>query len=882
MPCYKFLVLGLFLLCCFNAHAQFSRQWVSQQILSGNESRQEFTSQVTDRQQNIITATFNGIYRETYHIALTKHTTKGQKLWSSVYQDEKSKWDQPVGLKTDREGNIYLLGWSQLTDNDGTFFIAKYTADGNKAWSRPVGRKHMTRHSFVVSETGEVYATGSKNESIGESSRIFKFNTTGEEAWSTDFIGSDGKGGNPTALALDGNGSLLVGGSLSESVTGSPQQHSARLLKLNAQTGAKTFTGNYISDDVTFKTDYETLNQVLVAESGNTYLVTQRNGLYLYQVLLYKVSEAGELKFTKAVGATDESTYMEVVLSRDEQVTLLGKELKYRDIWDYFLTAFNSSGQRQYYHKYNEYNQQTFDIKRVVPSDLGLSPSGVVAVTGYRDVVQRPPTWLMDPIVIQPARATTILYNTTGSPTWTETRRDMTDEWEEGFGLDFTSDRSFYLSGRQISGENLVISRYTNCNDFAVSASQNKTICAGGEVKLEAAVNSGEATFSWSPATGLSAANVSNPVASPSQTTTYTVTATNAEGCTATAQVTVNVSAVPTVSITASSATSFCQGGSVELTAAASTATSSYQWFRNGDEINGATSSRLLVNSSGAYKVRVSNGSCSETSAVKEVSVLASITDNIILRNQNICSGGSAAAIVGETPKGGNGTYTYQWQRSTNGTSFTDIAGATTKNYEAGALQSTTWFRRLVTSGSCTSTSEPVRITVNPMPVVSLSTFEQTCHNAAAFTLSGGLPAGGTYLGKGVVNGKFHPGEAGPGIHTITYTYTSPEGCTASASQNINVTSCSVTSIDENELKVPVSIYPNPTNGRVSVEVEFASGTDATLRLTDLSGRVIYTKVYQKQLKLQESLLLKTEPRGVYLLQLITKDGAIQRKIVLH
>lgn len=48
-------------------------------------------------------------------------------------------------------------------------------------------------------------------------------------------------------------------------------------------------------------------------------------------------------------------------------------------------------------------------------------------------------------------------------------------------------------------------------------------------------------SYSWSPATGLSSTNSANPVASPAQTTTYTVTVTNSYGSSTTVSITVRV-----------------------------------------------------------------------------------------------------------------------------------------------------------------------------------------------------------------------------------------------------------------------------------------------------------------------------------------------------
>jgi gliding motility-associated-like protein len=70
-----------------------------------------------------------------------------------------------------------------------------------------------------------------------------------------------------------------------------------------------------------------------------------------------------------------------------------------------------------------------------------------------------------------------------------------------------------------------------------VTVSPDTDICSGGSTTLSA---SGGATYSWSPADGLSSTNIPNPVASPASTTTYTVTVSNAQ-CSSTGTVTVTV-----------------------------------------------------------------------------------------------------------------------------------------------------------------------------------------------------------------------------------------------------------------------------------------------------------------------------------------------------
>ncbi|MHB8262069.1 MAG: T9SS type B sorting domain-containing protein, partial [Bacteroidia bacterium] len=110
------------------------------------------------------------------------------------------------------------------------------------------------------------------------------------------------------------------------------------------------------------------------------------------------------------------------------------------------------------------------------------------------------------------------------------------------------------------------------------------TICNGGSQTFTV---SGASTYTWTPAATLDNPNIANPTASPTSTTVYSVTGTDANTCSnmTPATVTVNVSPAPTLSLSASSYT-ICNGSSQALSVTAGLNT--YTWTPAGS-LNNST-----------------------------------------------------------------------------------------------------------------------------------------------------------------------------------------------------------------------------------------------------------------------------------------------------
>ncbi|MBS1525885.1 MAG: gliding motility-associated C-terminal domain-containing protein [Bacteroidetes bacterium] len=216
-----------------------------------------------------------------------------------------------------------------------------------------------------------------------------------------------------------------------------------------------------------------------------------------------------------------------------------------------------------------------------------------------------------------------------------------------------------------------------------------------------------------------------------------------------------------------------CSGASLVLTGDAANPTpNSYLWqvLQNGVWVNAPGTNNAknyqasaLVNNTNANIVfslrrQITTGTAVTDDSFYDVTVqpVVPVANNTIASpvTNTFCANGDPAALVGSGPAGGDGSnYAFQWQSSTNNVNFVDIAGATAKDYDPAAITVTTYYRRTVTSGSCTlpSLSNVVTMTVQPplanntVTAPAVTTF---CASGTPGSLAGSTPAGGsgTYL----------------------------------------------------------------------------------------------------------------------------------------
>ncbi len=300
-------------------------------------------------------------------------------------------------------------------------------------------------------------------------------------------------------------------------------------------------------------------------------------------------------------------------------------------------------------------------------------------------------------------------------------------------------------------------------------------ICPGESLNLSA---SGGFAYAWSPTDGLSITNFPNPIATPAQTTTYTVTVTGSFGCTGTDQVTVVVSPPPFFPVS-NIDTTVCSTDVLELQLTDINFISNYQyeWSPTAGLDNPIIPNPIAtVTDDISYTITVTNQYGCQT--VRTINITRN-NDNFSLNLGNdttLCNGGTLT-LTAEP-----GFDSYLWSNGSTANTLT-------------ITQSGTYALTVTNSIGCAATDE---ITVNIETVQPTITGNLTITEGQTTTLSTQEGFDQYVWSNEATTSQISVSEGG----TYSVTVTSTNGCTGSATATVQA-------LNRNELLIPNAFSPN-------------------------------------------------------------------------
>lgn len=143
--------------------------------------------------------------------------------------------------------------------------------------------------------------------------------------------------------------------------------------------------------------------------------------------------------------------------------------------------------------------------------------------------------------------------------------------------------------------------------------------------------------------------------------------------------------------------------------------------------------------------------------------------------------------------------------------------------------------------------------------MIAIDSLTPICYLSSPLPLSA-TPVGGTFTGIGVNSNIFMPSTAGVGTHTLTYTYTTPEGCSDSKTVQIELFDC----LSNEEINIsPIQLFPNPFQSTLQINSEKLNLS--SIEIINSLGQVVYMSTISNS---NQTFELGSLKYGVYFVKL--------------
>ncbi|MCC5944240.1 MAG: fibronectin type III domain-containing protein [Bernardetiaceae bacterium] len=347
----------------------------------------------------------------------------------------------------------------------------------------------------------------------------------------------------------------------------------------------------------------------------------------------------------------------------------------------------------------------------------------------------------------------------------------------------------------------------------------------------------------------------------------------NRQGCEATSDnIIVTLNYHPEARIT-NGELRFCQSGVLRAQAQPD---ATYEWFKNGESFATTTTNALEIDETADYSVKITQYGCEATSESRFAEVLP-LPENVSLEvsNATLCPGENVILTATEVEGA-----TYRWTRNGRPVGYSENNNQIER--QGGGMYSV----RISYPGfSCFSESETVEVVVLDMPIVRVlsdgSELVLTPERAEPIaSISWYYEFGGVREALPELANQLRilPNK-GTGFYGASVIYTN--GCEVEAVANRYFAEGSITGNESESPIQDIRIYPNPTSGKVHIDLGTALRGEIKMRIVDALGRTLEVRRITAQSG-ENIIILNLAPyaNGVYMLMIEADNATLSKKII--
>lgn len=308
-----------------------------------------------------------------------KYDALGNEIWNKSYLGNGDNSDNAYKIKVDASENSYIVGYSINEETDRNMLTAKLNSLGDSQWVRKYnGTANVSidlANDLKTDANGNVFVVGStKNSGSSNDFTTIKYTSIGDSSWIVKYNNALLNGSEKAnAIDFDANGNCYVTGyGETQNGTISDDFLTIKYNPNGVQQWALKYNGTGNGED---RANFVKVGSAHVFVGGKSW--NGSNFDFAIQVYTLAGSLAGIGIFDGIVG-DDIPTGMEIDAA--ENVYFTGKSETAAGDWDFATVKFNASGTLVWTKKFNG-SLNSNDI----PNGIALDNSSNVFVTGVTD-----------------------------------------------------------------------------------------------------------------------------------------------------------------------------------------------------------------------------------------------------------------------------------------------------------------------------------------------------------------------------------------------------------------------------------------------------------------------------------------------------------------
>lgn len=264
--------------------------------------RDEGLGVATDGEGNIVVVGTTENLQEHLDIHIDKYAPDGSVLWTKSFDAGFALDDLVFGVATDSQDNIIVTGSQFVTDNGFDLWTAKYDADGLLLWeftyNGPVASKDQG-HAVAIDDADNIIIGGREFvPDQGRNAWIGKYDPDGVQQWMVSYDGPASSTDEVADVVVDGAGDIIVAGAHEVA----DQDGNIWVAKYDAD-------GNQLwvvdqdgaSGGEDFASGVAALPDGSVIVTGATQIGTNLPGNPIYDLWLGKYDDAGQLLWSETI-----------------------------------------------------------------------------------------------------------------------------------------------------------------------------------------------------------------------------------------------------------------------------------------------------------------------------------------------------------------------------------------------------------------------------------------------------------------------------------------------------------------------------------------------------------------------------------------------------